>query len=76
MVGIEALIKQRLRDIAKVSGEETKVSTHLFLDFSHGDIRLPRLQNTIECISQYYLVHRGPQNMLNKLIKEPEAQRR
>lgn len=76
MVGIEALIKQRLRDITKVSGEETKVSTHLFLDFSQGDIRLPSLQNTIKYISQYYLVHRGPQKMLNKLIKESEAQRR
>ena len=29
VVGIEALIEQRLRDIAKVSGEETKISTYL-----------------------------------------------
>lgn len=37
VVGIDALIEQRLRDITKVSGEETKISTHLFLDFSHGE---------------------------------------
>lgn len=29
VAGIEALIEQRLRDIAKVSGEETKISTYL-----------------------------------------------
>lgn len=36
VVGIEALVNQRLRHIAKVSAEETKISTYLFLGYSHG----------------------------------------
>lgn len=46
VVGIEALIEQRLRDIAKVSEEETKISTHLLLNYSHDElpyIKLPSL---------------------------------
>lgn len=46
VVGIEALVEQRLRDIAKVSGEETKMSTYLFLNYSHDElpyIKLPSL---------------------------------
>lgn len=45
MAGIEALIKQRLRDITKVSGEETKISTHLFLDYSHSELPYIRLSS-------------------------------
>lgn len=46
VVGIEALIEQRLRDIAKVSEEETKISTYLLLNYSHDElpyIKLPSL---------------------------------
>lgn len=44
MVGIEALIKQRLRNITKVSEEETEISTHLFLDYSRGELILKASQ--------------------------------
>ena len=57
VVGIEALIKQRLRDITKASREETKVSTHLFLDYSPGELIHNKASQFIEHLAN---IGRGP----------------